>query len=80
MTMDKHQLALAAEFVRQHWPTARPRAGLVVAAVGLTGCGRKGALEAPPGMAIKAANAGDVPPDEKSAKPDKPFPLNPLIK
>jgi predicted small lipoprotein YifL len=52
--------------------------GLVVAAVGLAGCGRKGALEAPPGMAVKAATAGDVPPDEQK-KPDKKFVLDPLI-
>jgi predicted small lipoprotein YifL len=51
---------------------------LVVAAVGLAGCGRKGALEAPPGMALKAATAGDVPPDGK-VKPDKKFVLDPLI-
>ena len=30
MMMDKHQLAKAAEFVHQHWPTAQPRAGLVL--------------------------------------------------
>jgi predicted small lipoprotein YifL len=54
--------------------------GLVVAAVGLAGCGRKGALEAPPGMALKAANAGEpeLPPDGK-VKPDKKFVLDPLI-
>ncbi len=54
--------------------------GLVVAAVGLAGCGRKGALEAPPGMALKAATAGDVPPpDTGPKKPDKKFLLDPLI-
>jgi predicted small lipoprotein YifL len=52
--------------------------GLVVAAVGLAGCGRKGALEAPPGMALKASTAGDAPPDPK-AKPDRKFVLDPLI-
>ncbi|MCX7009773.1 MAG: purine-nucleoside phosphorylase [Kiritimatiellaeota bacterium] len=30
MMMDKQQLEKAAEFVRQQWPTARPRAGLVL--------------------------------------------------
>jgi len=30
MTMDTQQLAQAAEFVRQHWPAARPRAGLML--------------------------------------------------
>ncbi len=53
--------------------------GLVVAAVGLSGCGRKGALEAPPGMALKASTAGDVPPADPKAKPDKKFVLDPLI-
>ncbi|TAN37432.1 MAG: purine-nucleoside phosphorylase [Verrucomicrobia bacterium] len=28
--MDKHQLQKAADFVRQHWPAARPRVGLVL--------------------------------------------------
>jgi len=54
--------------------------GLLVAAVGLAGCGRKGALEAPPGMALKAATAGEVPPAEAPKKPDKPFLLDPLLK
>ncbi len=55
--------------------------GLLAAAVGLSGCGRKGALEAPPGMAMKAATAGDVPPaDAAPKKPDKPFLLDPLLK
>ena len=56
--------------------------GLLAAAVGLTGCGRKGALEAPPGMALKAATAGEVPPVDDSApkKPNKPFVLDPLLK
>jgi predicted small lipoprotein YifL len=52
--------------------------GLVVAAVGLAGCGRKGALEAPPGMALKAANAGEPAPEDPK-KPDKKFVLDPLI-
>jgi purine-nucleoside phosphorylase len=30
MTMDYYQLSMAAEFVRQQWPTARPRAGLLL--------------------------------------------------
>jgi predicted small lipoprotein YifL len=62
-----------------------PRAvliGLLVATVGLAGCGRKGALEAPPGMAMKAATAGEVPEKDTGApvKPDKDFVLDPLIK
>jgi predicted small lipoprotein YifL len=49
-------------------------AGMVVAAVGLAGCGRKGALEPPPGATLKAAEAPapDAPP-----KPDKPFFMDP---
>ena len=56
--------------------------GLIAAAVGLSGCGRKGALEAPPGMAIKPATAGEVPPadDAGTKKPDKHFVLDPLMK
>ena len=54
--------------------------GLIAAAIGLSGCGRKGALEPPPGMAMKAATAGDVPPAEAPKKPDKPFLLDPLLK
>jgi len=54
--------------------------GLVVASVGLAGCGRKGALEAPPGMALKAANAGETAlPADGKVKPDKKFVLDPLI-
>jgi purine-nucleoside phosphorylase len=30
MMMDKHQLARAAEYVKQHWPMAKPRAGLIL--------------------------------------------------
>jgi predicted small lipoprotein YifL len=51
---------------------------IVAAAIGLAGCGRKGALEAPPGMALKAANAGEPAP-ETPKKPDKKFVLDPLI-
>jgi predicted small lipoprotein YifL len=53
--------------------------GLVVAAVGLAGCGRKGALEAPPGMAVKAATAGEQPAPDDQKKPDRKFVLDPLI-
>ena len=55
--------------------------GLIAAAVGLSGCGRKGALEAPPGMAIKPATAGEVAPADSTTtkKPNKSFLLDPLL-
>ena len=54
--------------------------GLLAAAIGLSGCGRKGALEAPPGMAMKAATAGEVPAEGAAAKkPNKPFFLDKLL-
>jgi predicted small lipoprotein YifL len=51
--------------------------GLIAATIGLSGCGRRGALEAPPGMAMKSATAGEVP--AAPAKPDKKFILDPLL-
>ncbi len=61
---------------------------VVAAAVGLAGCGRKGALEAPAGAAVAPATTstdGTQPADTKSktdgiAKPDKNFVLDPLLK
>jgi predicted small lipoprotein YifL len=50
--------------------------GLIAAAIGLSGCGRRGALEAPPGMAMKSATAGEVPAATKS---NKKFFLDPLL-
>lgn len=57
----------------------------VVAAIGLSACGRKGPLEPPPGMAATAANPDPIaaasapqtppPPD----KPNRPFILDPLL-
>jgi predicted small lipoprotein YifL len=55
-------------------------AGLIVAAVGLAGCGRKGALEAPPSAAVEAAPAdAAAPPAGAVPKPDKPFVLDGLL-
>ncbi len=51
--------------------------GLIAAAIGLSGCGRRGALEAPPGMAMKSATAGEVP--AAPTKPNKKFILDPLL-
>ena len=56
-------------------------AGVVVAALGLTGCGRKGPLEPPPGASLTTANPDDpdAAGDGGTTKPDKPFLLDPLI-
>ena len=53
-------------------------AGVLIAAVGLTACGRKGPLEAPlpPAAAKVDPNA---PQDPGITKPDKPFILDPLL-
>ena len=49
--------------------------GLLAASIGLSACGRKGALEAPyGGVADPAVTAEPAP-----AKPDKPFILDPLL-
>jgi predicted small lipoprotein YifL len=53
-------------------------AGLVLAAVGLTGCGRKGPLEPPPSAAAIGAD-GQKAPDTGAKKPDKPFVLDWLL-
>jgi predicted small lipoprotein YifL len=50
----------------------------LAAAVGLSACGRKGALEAPPYAAVKTDEAG-VKPDTGPQKPNKPFVLDPLL-
>jgi predicted small lipoprotein YifL len=50
-------------------------AGMVVAALTLAGCGRKGPLEAPGGAAIQQDQAGKPIP----AKPDRHFILDPLV-
>jgi predicted small lipoprotein YifL len=55
-------------------------AGLLVAAIGLAGCGRKGALEAPPAATVEAAPADTAaPPAGTIPKPDKPFVLDGLL-
>jgi len=53
-------------------------AGVLVAAVGLTACVRRGPLEAPPAA---AANAPDpaAQQDPGIEKPDRPFILDPLL-
>ncbi len=54
-------------------------ASLMIGVVGLAGCGRKGALEAPPAQASVAADGTVVPAEPAAAKPDKPFFLDPLL-
>jgi predicted small lipoprotein YifL len=50
-------------------------AGMVLASLALTGCGRKGPLEAPGGAAVQ-----DQGPVADQQKPDKHFILDPLVK
>jgi predicted small lipoprotein YifL len=63
-------------------------AGTIVAALALSACGRKGALEAPPHAKLTADQPlaklpGDPPPADqlppKPKKPDRPFFLDPLL-
>ena len=50
-------------------------AGLVVASLALTGCGRKGALDAPGGAAVQQDDSGKPAP----ARAAKHFVLDPLV-
>jgi predicted small lipoprotein YifL len=50
----------------------------LAAAVGLSACGRKGPLEAPP-SAVAAAEAGADTGEATPPKPDKDFILDPLL-
>ena len=60
-------------------------AGAILAALTLSGCGRKGALEAPPGASVsdQRRDPADMPDTgdtgQKTAAPDKPFALDFLI-
>jgi predicted small lipoprotein YifL len=53
--------------------------GALAAVVALSACGRKGPLEAPPAAGIVDKDAAKLAPDG-TAKPDKPFALDPLLK
>jgi predicted small lipoprotein YifL len=57
-------------------------AGILVAAVGLAACGRRGPLEPPPSAAATTTVPDDgkaPPPDPGITKPDRPFVLDPLL-
>ena len=56
-------------------------ASVLVAAVSLTGCGRRGPLEPPPSAAVTTTKPDDSkpPPDPGITKPDRPFVLDPLL-
>jgi hypothetical protein len=60
--------------------------GALLAALVLAGCGIKGGLEPPPGSPPQAAAEptsarplGGPPAPRASARPDQPFPLDPLL-
>ncbi|HMN87483.1 MAG TPA: lipoprotein [Bauldia sp.] len=55
---------------------------VLVSAVGLSACGRKGALEPPPGPSATVSEDGAQSEDakkNKSNKPNRPFFLDPLL-
>ena len=52
-------------------------AALLIAALGLSACGRKGPLEAPPSQ--RTADGRPVP-ETESGKPDRPFILDGLLR
>ena len=53
--------------------------GILLAAIGLSGCGRRGPLEAPPGAAAASADPAASARRAESPEPDKPFILDPLL-
>ncbi len=54
-------------------------AGMIVLSIGLTGCGRKAALEPPPGAAVTTETCTTCAPAPGPKKPDKPFFLDWLL-
>ncbi len=56
-------------------------AGVLIAGLTLSACGRKGALEAPPGASASDADLtiDDPVAAEKAKKPDRPFVLDGLL-
>jgi predicted small lipoprotein YifL len=55
-------------------------AGVLIAGLALSACGRRGALEPPPGAKTTDTSlAEDSVEAKKAAKPDRPFILDPLL-
>jgi predicted small lipoprotein YifL len=55
-------------------------AGVLVAGLALSACGRKGPLEPPPSAKATDTGLADDPVEAaKAAKPDRPFILDPLL-
>jgi hypothetical protein len=54
-------------------------AGMIVLAIGLAGCGRKAALDPPPGAAVTTKTCATCAPAPGPKKPDKPFFLDWLL-
>ena len=52
---------------------------VLIAALGLAGCGRKGPPEPPPGAPTVKVTRPDGTVEEKPAKPDRPFVLDRLL-
>ena len=54
-------------------------AGVIVLAIGLAGCGRKAALDPPPGAAVATKTCATCAPAPAPEKPNKPFFLDWLL-
>jgi predicted small lipoprotein YifL len=55
-------------------------AGVLIAGLALSACGRRGALEPPPGAgAYDSTSTGDPVADKQAEKPDRPFILDGLL-
>jgi predicted small lipoprotein YifL len=54
-------------------------AGVIVLAIGLAGCGRKAALDPPPGAAVTTKTCATCAPAPGPEKPNKPFFLDWLL-
>jgi predicted small lipoprotein YifL len=54
--------------------------GALIAVLALAGCGRKGPLDPPPAASVAGEPGAAVPPGApKGKRPDKHFPLDPLL-
>jgi predicted small lipoprotein YifL len=54
-------------------------AGMIVLAAGVSGCGRKAALDPPPGAAVTTKDCPTCAPTPGPEKPNKPFFLDGLL-